>query len=75
MAKKVLKYKDVTVGYGSNLYNALEAGDMKLAEKLYRESEAEFVKIYGKHWKGPDVKTLNSSVVVNGWGPLDANTE
>jgi hypothetical protein len=75
MAKKVLKFKDTTAGYGSALYNALEAGDKKLAAKLYNESNQGFEKYFGKDWVAPDPRELNSRVVVNGWGPLDSSVE
>jgi hypothetical protein len=48
MAKKTLKYKDTTVAQGSQLYEALEAGDHKLAEKIWQECEKEFYKYWPK---------------------------
>jgi hypothetical protein len=39
---KGTRYKDTIAAKGSQLYAALEAGDTKLADKLYREAMAEF---------------------------------
>lgn len=42
MSAKYLKYRDILVAKGSNLYAALEAGKPKLAEKIYKGCEANY---------------------------------
>jgi hypothetical protein len=44
MSKHTVKYKDVTVASGTKLWDALEAKDAKLSEKLYKEMMQEFRK-------------------------------
>jgi len=44
MSKHTVKYKDVTVASGTKLWDAIEAKDTKLAEKLYKEMMKEFRK-------------------------------
>lgn len=63
MAKKTMRYEDTVVASGSNLYAALEAGDKKLAKKLYKESKAEFEKYFGKNWKSPLERDTNEQSV------------
>jgi hypothetical protein len=41
MTKRNLRYKDTVVAPGSELYQALEKRDKKLAEKLYQKCEQE----------------------------------
>lgn len=43
---KFIKYKDTQAQRGSALYEALEAGDAKKAETLFREADAKFK----EHW-------------------------
>lgn len=38
------KFKDMFVQPGTKLFDALESKDLKLAEKLYKEMDAEFRK-------------------------------
>lgn len=44
MSTKYLRYRDVLVARGSDLYAALEAGNTKLAERIYKECEAKYRK-------------------------------
>lgn len=41
-----VRYRDTIAAKGSDLHKALEAGDMKLAERLYNESMREFRRYY-----------------------------
>jgi hypothetical protein len=50
MSKKTLRYKDTLVAANSNLGQALLNNNTVLAEKLYKEAEADFKKLYGKQF-------------------------
>jgi hypothetical protein len=57
MAKKQLKFKDLKVAPNCALYDALENKDMKLAEKLYKELNTDWKKMYGD-WQPPKRESL-----------------
>lgn len=42
--QKSYRYRDTVAAKGSDLYRAIEAGDMTLAEQIYQECEREFRK-------------------------------
>jgi hypothetical protein len=44
VSSKSVKYKDILVAPGSQLFAAIEAGDTKGAEKIYKQVMAEFHK-------------------------------
>jgi hypothetical protein len=44
MSKQTIKYKDTKVAPGTQLYAAIEAGDTKAAEKIYKECHKEWRK-------------------------------
>lgn len=55
---KVLRYKDMNAASGTALHAALEAGDKKLAEKLYREYDEAFHKKFPRElWVRIKVRT------------------
>lgn len=57
---KPIKYKDTTAAPGSKLHAALEARDMKLAEKIYKECEVEYRKYFPKTVNGKDTNVEES---------------
>ena len=56
---KTYKFKDYTVPASTELGRALEAKDMKLAEKLYKQLESDFKKRY----KDFDVSQFSGAVL------------
>lgn len=50
MASKAKIYRDTVVAPGSKMFEAMEAGNKSLVEKLYLETDAEFRKA-NPNWK------------------------
>jgi hypothetical protein len=54
-----LKYKDTVAAYGSKLFASLSEGNLKLADKLYKECEVEYRKWWPKKvWAIEDQEAL-----------------
>lgn len=51
MNKYSVKYRDTWAAPGSQLFEALMANDMQRAERIYRECEAERVRLEGRVWQ------------------------
>lgn len=44
----MLKYRDTLAAKGSQLYQAIQSGDKKLMERIYKETTANYAKLHSK---------------------------
>jgi hypothetical protein len=44
----MLKYRDTLAAKGSQLYLAIQSGDKKLMERIYKETSANYAKLHSK---------------------------